>query len=93
MSNTNQFVAHLSDSQVVALCLEFDIAVYRIGDSCFKDTLPASMHDNWFVSTNYEDPRFESDLVVYIPEFPTEIEAFRAAVHFLKLNDVASVAN
>lgn len=89
MAAANQFVPHLSNSQVLVLCREFDIAVYRIGDSCFKDTLPAVTHDKWFVSTLHDDPRLASD-PVDIPDLATEIEAYRAAVHFLKLESLVA---
>lgn len=34
-----------------ALCDFFDVAVFKTGDTCFRDSSPVHEHELWFVST------------------------------------------
>lgn len=43
------FVANRRKANSV-LCLVYDVACYRVGDSCFAGDAPPDDHDKWFVS-------------------------------------------
>ena len=67
------------------LCRLYDVACYRVGDSCFSKDAPANEQDLWFVSTLAGT--FD-DIVESIP-LAASLEAAQAlAVQHLKLEDV-----
>ncbi len=67
------------------LCRLYDVACYKVGDSCFSKDAPANEQDLWFVSTLAGT--FD-DVVESIP-LAASLEAAQAlAVQHLKLEDV-----
>ncbi len=67
------------------LCRLYDVACYKVGDSCFSKDAPANEQDLWFVSTLAGT--FD-DIVESIP-LAASLEAAQAlAVQHLKLEDV-----
>ncbi len=79
-------VPHLSDARVLELCRDFDIAVYQVG-KVYAHILPEADNQKWFVSALVDDFRISAD-VCKIPLTLSEMEANRAAVHFLRLEHI-----
>ncbi len=66
------------------LCRIYDVACYKVGDSCFRDQAPAHEHEQWFAST-VVGSIVDSDEPV--PLAPSEAEAQALAVVHLRLKE------
>ncbi len=64
-----------------SLCELHNVACYRVGDSCFKSSTSAELHDKWFVSTLADSELSSED----IPLAGSKEQAQSLAVQYLGL--------
>lgn len=82
---TREAVAH------EALCDLYDVAVFKVGDSCFRDSSPEEEHEMWFVSTLAGSGLSGTEAT---PLGSSREEALALAVRHLRLADhLRGVAN
>lgn len=67
------------------LCRFFDVACYRVGESCFANQAPASEQALWFVSVLADSELAADTDIRKLPLAPNEELAQAAAVHHLGL--------
>ena len=70
------------------LCQKYDIAVFRVGDSCFANTSPTDEQDKWFISTLAAEARFDTS--VEVPLADSEDSAKALAVKIYNLHNIDS---
>lgn len=68
------------------LCSKYDIAVFKVADSCFAHTSSPEEQDKWFISTLAGETRFYSSET--IPLADSEDEAKALAVRMYKLDSI-----
>lgn len=71
------------------LCQKYDIAVFKVADSCFAHTSPPEEQDKWFISILAGETRFYSSET--IPLSDSEDEAKALAVQMYKLDNIIEV--
>lgn len=69
------------------LCALYDIACYKVGDTCFASSADPAELDQWFVSTVVGSEVDQLDSAKDIPLCPDEKSAQAMAVERLKLAD------
>ena len=71
------------------LCLKYDIAVFKVADSCFAHESPPEEQEKWFVSILAGETRFYASET--IPLSDSEAEAKALAVQMYKLDTLTEV--
>lgn len=79
--------ANRVDAFNAVLCQLYDIACYKVGDSCFASSADPASLDQWFVSTVVGSEVDQHDAARDIPLCPDEKSAQALAVERLKLTD------
>ena len=78
----------MNKEMIEHLCTKYDIAVYNVGESCFKNDADPKDHDKWFISTLHGEARFKVELDYEVPLSNTEDEAKELAVNIYKLDQI-----
>ena len=73
-------------NKINELCQKYDIAVFKVADSCFAYTSPPDEQEKWFISTLAEETRFQSNET--IPLADSEDEAKALAVKMYNLESI-----
>ena len=73
-------------NKINELCQKYDIAVFKVADSCFAHTSVPEDQEKWFISTLAEETRFHSSET--IPLADSEDEAKALAVKMYNLENI-----
>ena len=78
----------MNKETVEQLCTKYDIAVYKVGDTFFKDDTFPKDYEKWFISTLDGEGRFKVELDYEVPLSKSEDEAKQLAVKIYKLDEI-----
>lgn len=89
-SEGHQLMQHLAATRPEiaheVLCRLYDVACYKVGDSCFASEAPEDELEKWFVSTLVDETRFDNTEL--IPLADTLAAAQALAVEKLRLMEI-----